>query len=298
MSIEELLRELHNRFTAAGIATPTADAELLVGHILGERRGRVRALAILGSSVTELNRARILDLAEQRCDRIPLQHLTGTAPFRGIDLAVGPGVFIPRPETETVAQYGIDAIADLAEPLVMDLCTGSGALALALATELPKATVWAWEKSAEAHAWAQRNVARHGDNRVHLTHADISELITLESGPLTRVPAVASLDLVISNPPYVPTGMVPKDPEVCDHDPELALYSGSDGLDLIRSISKIGLRYVKPGGSIVLEHAELQGQAIRTLLENDGWITTVTHQDLTARDRCTTAISPTPTQEG
>ncbi|MBN9613811.1 MAG: methyltransferase, partial [Actinobacteria bacterium] len=172
-----------------------------------------------------------------------------------------------------------------AERIAVDLCTGSGTIALALAQEVPTARVWAIEKSREAHAWAQRNVAALGDGRVELLLGDAADAAVLLPEQI-----VGLVHVLVSNPPYVPADMVPRDPEVRDHDPELALYSGADGLDLVRVISKVGLRLVAPGGTLVLEHAETQGDAIRALLAADGWRAPSTHRDLTLRDRATVAL--------
>ena len=318
--LADLLAGVRGLLGEAGIEDPAADAELLAGHVLGVSRGRVQALAIMGTAVEPDQAVAIRDLAGERARRIPLQHLTGRAPFRGLELAVGPGVFVPRPETESVAQFAIDALQQVPspEPLAVDLCTGSGALALALVQEVPTARVWAVEKSREAHAWAARNVAEWGDARVQLLLGDIAELTgsdgdategsgadardSEDSGadpasaaptPLTRIfdPLAGRIHVLVSNPPYVPTDMVPRDPEVRDHDPDLALYGGADGLDVVRIISRIGRRLVVPGGLLVLEHAELQGRAIRDLLAADGWRSAATHPDLTGRDRTTTAVN-------
>ncbi len=322
--LADLLSEVRGRLGEAGIEDPAADAELIAGHVLGVSRGRVQALAIMGTAVETGQAEAIRDLAGERARRIPLQHLTGRAPFRGLELAVGPGVFVPRPETESVAQFAIDALRGVPdpEPLAVDLCTGSGALALALAHEVPTARVWAVEKSREAHAWAARNVAEWGDGRVELILGDIAELEAADVDAETDASAPAAADatvgvdatatapaapqtpliraftplrgrihVLVSNPPYVPSDMVPRDPEVRDHDPELALYGGADGLDLVRVISRIGRRLVVPGGTLVLEHAELQGRAIRDLLAADGWRSPATHPDLTGRDRTTTAVN-------
>lgn len=269
----------------AGIENPAVDAELIVAHVLGESRGRVQARALTGGELTEAQADSVRDLCGERARRVPLQHLTGRAPFRSLDLSVGPGVFVPRPETEVVAGIAIDALRAVADPapLAIDLCTGSGAIAIALAVEVPTARVHAVEASPEAHAWAARNVAEHGDGRVELHLRDVRDL-----DPSTVGHGLAHV--LVSNPPYVPCDMVPRDPEVRDHDPELALYSGADGLDLIRVISRVGLGLVRPGGTIVLEHAELQGAAIRGLLAADGWLAPATHPDLTGRDRATTAL--------
>lgn len=321
-NLDDLLREMRDAFVEAGIASPAADAELLAAHVLGQSRGRVQALALMGHGVDEQDRARLRALAAERATRVPLQHLTGRAPFRGMELAVGPGVFVPRPETEGVAQHAIDALAAVPdpEPLAVDLCTGSGALALALATEVPGARVWAVEMSPEAHAWAARNVAELGAGRVELRFGDVRELdprgsawagaaaeagesegsagsgdrASAGAGSADLAAAFAPLrgrvHVLVSNPPYVPDDMVPRDPEVRDHDPELALYSGADGLDLIRVISRVGLELVAPGGTLVLEHAEQQGAAIRALLEAAGWRDAATYPDLTGRDRATVAL--------
>lgn len=287
-TIAEALAEIEEQLSAAGIEQG-ADAELLLGHVLGESRGRVQALAFMGAAISEEDRARVLLLASERASRVPLQHLTGRAAFRGFELDVGPGVFVPRPETEVVAQFAIDALAavpqgdDVAGPIAVDLCTGSGAIALSLAREVAHARVWAIEKSVDAHAWATRNVQRLANTRLELLLGDVADARELLAPLLGRV------DVLVSNPPYVPVGMVPRDPEVRDHDPELALYSGEDGLDLIRIISRVGLDLVVEGGTLVLEHAEHQGLTIRQLLMADGWRTPSTHQDLTLRDRATTA---------
>lgn len=284
-TVAEVLREIEAMLAAAGIA-PGPDAELLLGHVLAESRGRVQALAIMGERLSDEDRAAALTLASERASRVPLQHLTGRGPFRGIELEVGPGVFVPRPETETVAQFAIDALRAVpsGSPIAVDLCTGSGAIALALAHEVPTAKVWAIEKSREAHAWATRNVERLGDGRVELLLGDVSDALELLSG------LRGGVHVLVSNPPYVPLGCVPRDPEVRNHDPAMALYSGEDGLDLIRVISRVARELVVPGGTLVLEHAEGQGAAIREVLASNGWRAPSTHQDLTLRDRATTAV--------
>ena len=322
ITVGDLLRDIRDELDAAGIENPGGDAELIVSHVLGESRGRVQALALLGAEITAVDREAIHDLASERARRVPLQHLTGRAPFRSLELHVGPGVFVPRPETEIVAQFAIDALQAVPgpHPIAVDLCTGSGAIALALATEVPTATVWAVEKSREAHAWASRNVELFGDGRVELLLGDVADLDPLRDTPgyggdkstaerarnhqdrylgggvatprgIEKVRALAGrVHVLISNPPYVPDSMVPRDPEVRDHDPALALFGGADGLDLIRVISRVAKELVVPGGTLVLEHAETQGAAIRSLLAGDGWRHAVTHRDLTLRDRATTAI--------
>ncbi len=283
--VGDVLGELRAVLEAGGIEDPATESQLILGHVLGVARGRVQALAVLGSAIDRERVEQARELAEERARRIPLQHLTGRAPFRSIELSVGPGVFVPRPETETVVQFAIDALQAVPdpEPVAVDLCTGSGAIALAIANEVPTARVWAVEKSREAHAWAERNVREWGFGRVELVLGDARD-------PELPEHLAGRVDVLVSNPPYVPQDMVPRDPEVRDHDPELALYSGADGLDLIRAISLVGRDLVRPGGSLVLEHAETQGAAIRRLLAADGWRAAATHRDLTGRDRATTAL--------
>lgn len=292
-SLDSLLREVADQLAAAGIEQARIDAEVMLAHVLGESRGRLQALAIMGKRPAPEQVARLRAMADERADRVPLQHLTGRAPFRRIELSVGPGVFVPRPETETVVDCALAELertlalperAGTEAPIVVDFCTGSGTIALAIANEVPDAQVWAVEKSVEAHAWATRNVAEWGDGRVTLVQGDVSAL-----DPEIFEPLMGRVDLLVSNPPYVPSGMIPKDPEVRDHDPELALYSGEDGLDLIRVIARIGRGLVHDGGSLVLEHAEHQGEAIRAILTAAGWHDAATHEDLTGRDRTTLA---------
>lgn len=290
----DVLSAVRAELESAGIEDPGADAELIIAHALsasGEHvsRGRVQALAVMGKTVDPEIHTRIQHLAAERAERVPLQHLTGKAPFRTLELRVGPGVFVPRPETEIVAQFAIDALAaaPVPEPIAVDLCTGSGAIALALATEVPTARVWAVEKSEEAHAWASENVAALGDGRVDLVRGDLADFVP---GRLAPNELAGHASVVVSNPPYVPRDMVPRDREVREHDPELALYGGADGLDVIRVISRVAAPLLHDGGLLVLEHAEGQGRAIRELLERDGWRAAATHQDLTGRDRATTAL--------
>lgn len=267
---------------AAGVPDPEVDAELLVGHVLGVSRGRVQALIVLGSPLAPEDDERLRALTERRAAREPLQHITGRAAFRSLDLAVGPGVFVPRPETEQVAQFAIDALRAVPspEPVAVDLGTGSGAIALALATEVPHARVFAVENSPEAFVWTRRNVDETGAANLRPVFIDLADALPELDG---------TVDVVISNPPYVPDAAIPRDPEVRLFDPAAALYGGEDGLDVVRIISRVAQRLLRPGGTLVLEHGELQGAQIRHLLTADGWRAAATHRDLTTRDRATTA---------
>lgn len=282
-SLSAVVRAAAQRLADVGVPDPLVDAELLAGHVTGRSRGEVQAAIVRGDRIDEEDAAALEELVVRRCAREPLQHITGTAPFRHLELAVGPGVFVPRPETETVVQYAIDALLNAAEPapIGVDLGTGSGAIALAMATEVPHARIFAAELSADAHAWASRNVA--GVENLTLVLADLDEAFPELDGEAT---------VVISNPPYVPDAAIPRDPEVRLFDPAMALYGGEDGLDVVRRLSTRALRLLHPGGLLVIEHGELQGEAIRAILAADGWRAAATHRDLTLRDRTTTALRP------
>jgi len=276
--------------TAAGIRNPDVDAELLLGHVLGLSRGQVQAKAVTDAAVDPEQRLAVIEAIERRAAREPLQHITGRAPFRSLELAVGPGVFVPRPETESVAQLAIDALLAVPSPAprAIDLGTGSGAIAIALATEVPHAEVLAVENSPRAFTWARQNARQLAGANLQLVFADLAQLpVELDGAPLD-----GSFDVVVSNPPYIPLGAIPRDPEVRLHDPEAALYGGEDGLDVIRAISLRAAALLRPGGTLVLEHGELQGSAIRELLSADGWRAASTHRDLLGRDRTTTALRP------
>ncbi len=282
-SLAAVVRAAAQRLTDVGVPDPLVDAELLAGHVLGRRRGEVQAAIVRGDRVDDADAVALDSVVARRAAREPLQHITGTAPFRHLELAVGPGVFVPRPETETVAQYAIDALVNSAEPapIGIDLGTGSGAIALAMATEVPHARIFAAELSEDAHAWATRNV--EGVENLTLVLSDLRDAFPELDG---------TASVVISNPPYVPDAAVPRDPEVRLFDPAMALYGGEDGLDIVRVLSGRALGLLRPGGLLVIEHGELQGESIREILTVDGWRAAATHRDLTLRDRATTALRP------
>lgn len=268
---------------SAGVPNPRVDAELLLGHILGISRGGVQARVATDSALGPDEVYELTEAVERRAAREPLQHITGVAYFRSLELAVGPGVFVPRPETESVAQHAIDALRAVAtpEPVGVDLGMGSGAIALALATEVPHARVYGVEVSPRAFVWARQNFRSVGAENATAVFIDLAEALPDLDG---------SVDVVISNPPYIPVGAIPRDPEVRLHDPELALYGGEDGLDVVRQVSATAQRLLRPGGTLVLEHGELQAAPIAELLAQDGWHAIAHHRDLTYRDRATTAL--------
>jgi release factor glutamine methyltransferase len=271
------VRAATSRLADAGVPSPEADAVALAAHLMKVSVGDVRKAMVLGAPAPAAYEA----LVDERAARVPLQHLTGRAGFRRLELSVGPGVFVPRPETEFVAGLAIDAALALEAPVVVDLCTGSGAIALAVADEVPTATVYAVELGREAHAWAERNVADTA-LAVDLRLGDASESFPELDG---------TVDVVVANPPYIPVGMVPLDPEVRDHDPELALYGGSeDGLAIPLAVARRAAELLRPGGLLVMEHADSQGVSLPGALRRAGeWTDVADHDDLTGRPRATTA---------
>ena len=270
------------RLAEAGVDSPRADAEIIAAHVHGVRRSELHRVPDAGFD------PRFWDEVARREAREPLQHITGLAYFRYLELEVGPGVFVPRPETEVMTGWAIDQLRemDVAEPLVADLGTGSGAIALAIAQEVPRARVHAVEADPLARQWAGKNIARtaeaapHTAGRVTLHAADFADPANLPAG---------SFDLVVSNPPYIPTGAsVP--PEVGEYDPSAALWSGADGLDAIRVIEGVARRLLRPDGLVAVEHGAPQGAAVYWVFaEERGWRDTRNHKDLAGRDRFVTA---------
>lgn len=270
------------RLAEVGVDSPRADAEIIAAHVHGVRRSELHRVAD-----ADFN-PRFWDEIARRAAREPLQHITGLAYFRYLELEVGPGVFVPRPETEVMTGWAIDQLRgmDVAEPLVADLGTGSGAIALAIAQEVPRALVHAVEADPLARQWAAKNIARtaeaapHTAGRVTLHEGDFGEPAGLPEG---------SFDLVISNPPYIPLGAsVP--PEVGEYDPSTALWSGPDGLDAIRVVEGVARRLLRAGGLVAVEHGAPQGAAVYWVFaEERGWRDTRNHKDLAGRDRFVTA---------
>ena len=296
----QLLRWASAELASAGVDSPRVDAELLLAHVCGMSRSELTHALLLGRDVLSSAAAgspagegapqtRFRALVARRAGREPLQHLTGSAPFRHLELAVGPGVFVPRPETEVVAQVAIDeahrVAAERGKAVVVDLCTGSGAIALAVHTEVAGAQVHAVELDADAHTWAERNVTAHPDAtgaRVTLVRGDARRSFTDLDG---------TCDVVVSNPPYVPPDAVPKDVEVARHDPAVALYGlGPDGLEVPRGVTRAAARLLVAGGLYVMEHAEVQDAAARAMVDATGLFDPAeTRSDLTGRPRMVVA---------
>jgi len=280
------------RLAEAGVESPRADAELIAAHVHGVKRGELHTVPDAAFDATFW-----ADIA-RRANREPLQHITGRAYFRYLELDVGPGVFVPRPETEVMTGWAIDRLRemDVAEPVAVDLGTGSGAIALSIAQEVPRARVHAVEADPLARSWAERNITRYVDSytagRVLLHPGDFTRGLDGAEGLASLAALTGTVDLVVSNPPYIPVGsQVP--PEVGEYDPPAALWSGTDGLDAMRSVERVARQLLRPGGLVAVEHGWQQGAAVYWIFsEEAGWRDTRNHRDLSNRDRFVTAAFP------
>jgi release factor glutamine methyltransferase len=265
------IREAVAVLSAAGVPSPRVDAEILAAHVLGVPRTRLAMAPALDPVRVERLRA----LVAARADRVPLQHLTGIAPFHRIEVAVGPGVFVPRPETELLVEWGLGIHATT----VVDLCSGSGAIALAVHRARPDATVYAVEQDPAALTWLRRNAEGTG---IRVVAGDVTD-------PAVLAELDGTVDLVLCNPPYVPAG-TPVPPEVAGFDPYPAVFSGTDGLDVIRGLVPRVAGLLRPGGWFGVEHDDTQGDAVPALLAGDGRYDEIEdHRDLAGRPRFTTA---------
>ncbi|MGN6783046.1 MAG: peptide chain release factor N(5)-glutamine methyltransferase [Marmoricola sp.] len=275
LRVSDLVREGTSVLEGAGRPSAGHDARELLSHVLGASRGDLAVRETVAADAAVAYRA----LLARRAAGEPLQHLTGVAGFRYLTLQVGPGVFVPRPETELLAGWAVErarALLDArARPVVVDLCAGSGAIALAVATEVPGAIVHAVEREADALVWAERNVA--------------GTAVTLHQGELaTALPELdGCVDIVVCNPPYIPLeAWESVDAEVRDHDPAAALWSGQDGLDAMRELERTAARLLRPGGWVGAEHADVQGEAAPAVFARAGrWRDIADHEDLAGRPR-------------
>jgi release factor glutamine methyltransferase len=276
-----LLAGAARRLADAGVESPRVDADLLLAHVLGVSRSRLLTV----DDVPDADAVRFGALIDQRADRVPLQHLTGRAPFRFLELAVGPGVFVPRPETEQLTGWALERLSGLDGPIVVDLGSGSGAIALSIAHEHPGVRVTAVERDPGAIAWTRHNAISRvaaGDTPVGVVEGDMTD-------PSLLSELDGRVAVVVSNPPYVPEDAVlPR--EVADHDPPLALWGGTDGLDVVRGMLTVAARLLHPGGWLGIEHADQQGVALPAVVRAHGAFTDVEdHPDLAGRPRFTTA---------
>lgn len=280
------IREAEQALSAAGVPSARTDAELLAAHLLGVERTKLMMVPLVDPPVVEALRR----LVDQRAARVPLQHLVGSAELGGLQLGVGPGVFVPRPETELLLAWGLKFLVGSNAPTVVDLCTGSGALALAVAHARPDAVVHAVEKDPAALAWARHNADQRGaagDTPVLLHSGDITDAGVLGS-------LEGSVDLVLCNPPYVPEG-TPVPPEVGQHDPYEAVFGGRDGLDVVRSVVTCAARLLRPGGGVAIEHDDTHGGSVPAMLTARRVLEGVEdHADLAGRPRFATALRARP----
>lgn len=283
MLISEALEMATDKLTSAGVTSPSVDAELLGCFVLGVERSELTILALSNQPFPEDKVGEYLLAVSRREKREPLQHITGIAPFRHLELHVGPGVFIPRPETEQLVELAIESLVKIENPLVVDLCSGSGAIAISIATEVAGAEVYSVELSTSAFGFLERNYQKYGLDSRSARNADLSASLDELEG---------KVDMVISNPPYIPDSAVPIDLEVQLHEPTLALYGGEDGLDVIRKLSSRALELLKPSGLLLMEHADSQARAISELLLSEGWLEVISSQDLAGKDRMISARKP------
>jgi len=278
--VRAVLRDAADRLRTAGVESPEADARTLLAYACGIEPARIPLLDALDDEAVSVFEG----LVTSRAARVPLQHLTGRAYFRHVELEVGPGVFVPRPETEVMTGWAVDAlrpmIAQGGRPRVVELCAGSGAISLALVSELTFLDVYAVELSAEAAAYARRNLA---DTLVELYVGDMADALHVLDG---------QVDLLIANPPYIPLDAYASvTPEVRDHDPLPALFSGDDGLDAIRVVTDVATRLLRPGGLLCFEHADAQGESAPAVVTQSRAFTGIRdHLDLAGRPRFVTAV--------
>ena len=268
------LAETTQRLGAAGVPSPSVDARALIAHAARTEQPLVMLDELPADFSADLAR---LPLRRER--REPLQLILGRAPFRRLMLTVRPGIFIPRPETELALDLLREHLPD-APTQVADLCSGSGALGAAVLDEIPGAAVLAIEVDAAAAALSTENLELAGPGRGRVVQADLRAAIP-------ELVAAAPFDAILSNPPYIPPDAVPRDVEVIDHDPHRALFGGGDdGLEVPRAVIAWAGRLLRPGGVLIMEHADVQGAATRALAaELDGFDLLTTAPDLTGRDR-------------
>ncbi|OYN90946.1 peptide chain release factor N(5)-glutamine methyltransferase [Parenemella sanctibonifatiensis] len=275
-TIDAALAAGASRLTDA--ASPEADARLLLSHAWQLPLGRLGVEQALGTELPDEIAKAYADLLDRRAAGLPVQRIIGATDFCGVSLEVGPDVFVPRPETESLVAWGVQQLSGLRAPVVVDLCTGSGAIAAAVAHLVPDARVYATELSPQAHDLARRNLSE----RVELELADLRDAWPSLDG---------HVDLVLCNPPYIPlTAWEGVPAEVRDHDPELALFSGDDGLEAMRALAPVAARLLKPGGWLGAEHAEVQHESAPAIfVASEAFDRVQDRFDLTGRPRFVTA---------
>ena len=280
LTFKEFLRSGKEQLATAGFAE--VEAEHLLAHTLGISRMDLHNPLTVEGALTAIGDMSVVEetfwkLLDRRCAHEPLQYLTGVAYFRHLEIKVGPGVLVPRPESELLVEAALTYIEKIDGPVsVVDLGSGSGALALSIATEAKNTHVIAVEKSADAIIWLKENVS-FIDEKVRILESDVA----------TALEGV-KCDAVIANPPYVPDAQeLPRD--VQEYEPAVALFGGADGMQSPRLFIATASRLLKSGGFLAIEHHESQGQHIAGVLSND-FTDIILHNDLTSRPRFTTAV--------
>ena len=277
MRAQDLAHEVAERLTHSGSPSPGPEARTLVSHVLG-----IEPAQLLIASVSPRQRAVVDALVEQRAEGVPLQHLTGVAWFRYETLAVGPGVFIPRPETEEMVGWALRELA--ARPIdrrrVVELCAGSGAITASIARELGHVELHAVELSPEAHRYLVHNLEGLD---VDVVLGDMADAFRELDG---------TVDLVIVNPPYIPEAHRLLLRSDVLQDPAEALFSGADGLDAMHVVAEVATRLLRPDGLLATEHDDSHAPAVVALFEAAGFRDVASHDDLTGRPRYVTASAP------
>jgi release factor glutamine methyltransferase len=269
-----LLAEAVTELAQAGVDSPRVDAELLAAQLAGVTRGRL----ILAADPHPSTVQRFRELVALRATRRPLQHILGTAAFWRAELHVGPGVFVPRPETELLVEWALRRLAGVDKPVVADLCAGSGAIGHAVAGERPDAAVYAVERYPQALEWLHRNLAGTSVTIVEGDATDPAVLCDLDG----------ECDAVVSNPPYIPHRTTVS-PEAAA-DPHTALFGGDDGLSVIRPLLNRAAVLLRPGGVLAIEHDDTHGDILPRLLSEAGFAEAAGHTDLAGRPRFATAV--------
>ncbi|OZG30281.1 protein-(glutamine-N5) methyltransferase, release factor-specific [Williamsia sp. 1138] len=279
MSLREIRRQATDVLAVAGVDTPDVDAALLLAHVVGRTVGEL----VMVDDLTDDQLSRFHEFVRRRATREPLQHIVGRVQFGSIEVEVGPGVFTPRMETELLWSWGCDVLAAVPDPVVVDLCSGSGALALALATSVSSSLVHAVEIDPDALTWLRRNLShlpRPARDRVVVHSGDVRDPSVL---------AGVSADLVVANPPYIPIGAdLPA--EVAEHDPVLALFGGDDGMSVITPMIATIARVLVPGGAVAIEHDDTTGDLVMAALDAGGDFEGISQMsDLVGRPRFVSA---------
>ena len=296
MNVRELIAHATEQLNSAGVESARVDAELLLSHVLKVSRGGL----VIAADPTPAQIAEFQTMIDKRVQRIPLQHITGRAAFRYLEVSVGPGVLTPRPETELVVDAALQHLKTFAtpdsRPLIIDLCSGSAAMTISLAIESPNSDVVGLEYIEPAFEWGVINSREHQsaiaakNSKLNLIQADVRGC---ESDSLAHYAGKASV--VVANPPYIPTWAVPRDPEVALHEPAEALYGGEDGMEFIDAVVTAAAALLLPGGLLVIEHGDTQGEdgevSVPRAIRASGMFTSVMdHLDLAGRPRFSTGI--------